>query len=111
MLLPYLEKVGRQLDVLINVSFTNGAEGQTLSRHSAEVAAAGGTWGCVLCSILSVLVERGHCKKVLSGAAESTLAMLRAGLAILGFLILLLGLGHLIWGAVILAAGSAAALV
>lgn len=107
----YLVRVGKSADCSLNVVILNGDPTETISHHTATAAKNGERWGCIGCRILSALVERDHCGKVLSGAPESSLALIRAGVAILAFLIGLDGIAHLALDAARIAAGSIAALV
>lgn len=62
----------------LDVLAFDGKADMTVSTHAALAARAGKRWGCVLCAVLSVLVQHDHCEKTLTDAPLSTFDCLRA---------------------------------
>jgi hypothetical protein len=84
--------LGRNVDIWCNVVFWNGDPTQTVSEHAALDAQAKRIPGCILCAVLAVLVQWGHCPKTLDpNASTPASAYVRAGLC---FIILLGIIGH-----------------
>jgi hypothetical protein len=87
----YAGRVGVELDVLLNVLAFDGQNGQTVSEHAATAESAGKPWGCIVCRLLSALVQTGHCQLVLAGdptptgAAVRALALILAAFGAIGF--------------------------
>ena len=94
--MPRLFRAGYVLDRLLCVVVMNGDGQETMSHLSARDAAAGATWACWMCSLLSVAVEADHCARTLAQGDTGKSAMWRAGLAM---------------GAALLAAGFLADLI
>ena len=81
------ETLGREFDVWCNVTFWGGKPDQTVSEHAALDALAGKPTGCILCAILSVLVQWQHCPKTLQpGVTTPASAYARAGLCFIALL-------------------------
>lgn len=53
-------------DELLNVVAFDGKYNQTLSVHAALAARKGKKWGCILCKMLSWMVQKDHCEKTLT---------------------------------------------
>lgn len=105
----------RDYDVTANV-LTGGEPGQTLSTRAALGARAGIWRWCVLCRLLSWLVQRDHCEQTLDPNATVPASVYwRAGLCFAVATLAVLGVGGvaLYWGvtAASAAAAGAAALV
>jgi hypothetical protein len=75
-------RVGIAIDEALNVLFFDGQPDETISLHAADAQRAGRRWGCVLCKILSVIVERDHCAKQFLPGTTAPTAALRAGIAL-----------------------------
>jgi hypothetical protein len=73
--------LGRNFDEWINALF-GGKPDQTCSERTALAAQAGSIPGCIVCALLSVLVQWGHCKATLdpNGPPTPASAYVRAGL-------------------------------
>jgi len=80
----YVGRVGRELDVMMNVMLFCGASNVTVSEHSAEAMQAGKPWGCIMCKLLSTLVQKNHCELVLAGQPITTAAGIKAVVLISG---------------------------
>lgn len=69
-----------------------GEAGQTLSYRAALARQDGAKWGCVLCGLLAVLIQRGHCDRTMAGEMPTGLASIRAAALLLsiflGFILL-----------------------
>lgn len=52
-------------DETLNTLYFDGRANQTLSLHAALAEKKGKRWGCILCNILNVLVEKDHCLNTL----------------------------------------------
>lgn len=77
----WLERFGRAIDRVLNVLLFNGDDTATVSLHAALAERQGKRWGCVVCRVLSELVQRDHCAITLDPNSEaSTGAAIRAGL-------------------------------
>lgn len=100
-MLPYLMRVGRAFDCLLGAILLNCAENETISERCAIAQRAGEEWGCWACWLLSHLVQRNHCRLVLSGGPLPVLCALRAGVAMLGLSWAIAGLLHLVIRALI----------
>ena len=72
-----LKNDGMDLDKTEN-ALCDGDPNQTISMSAALAQQAGKPWGCVLCAILSVLVQSGHCKMQLAGQPMTPWNYLRA---------------------------------
>ena len=58
--------------------------GETLSLMAALSQQRGERWGCRMCKLLDIIVQRGHCAWTLTSTGELTgMAAFRAGLALL----------------------------
>ncbi|MDE2468370.1 MAG: hypothetical protein KGL35_06415, partial [Bradyrhizobium sp.] len=66
-----LEADGYGLDRAAAAMFCGAKHGETVSLMAAEARTRGARWGCVMCRLLSALVERHHCDRVLSDQAEA----------------------------------------
>ncbi len=78
--------LGRAIDIWFNVALLGGTPGETVSTHAARDAAAGQPWACVLCRVLSIIVQPRHCQVTLDPSGVTPLsADARAGA---GFLLL-----------------------
>lgn len=79
------KSLGRQIDEWANVAIYGGRPGQTVSEHAALDAATGKIGACVLCGLLSVIVQWRHCSRTLdpNGPPTPPAAYVRAGLAFL----------------------------
>lgn len=78
----YFSNLGVETDTWLSV-VTGGPRGVTISRRVAEAcqaASGSGHPSCLACRVLSLLVERDHCSKVLRDEATHLDAALRAGL-------------------------------
>ena len=94
----YVERVGRETDVWLNVAVYAGREGETVSRHAALDRDAGKPVGCAVCAILGALVEKDHCTKTLDpNEQEATAASVKAG----ALMIVFIGLVYLLTSAAI----------
>lgn len=89
----YAGRVGRELDVFLNVVALGGAPGETVSTHAAEAAVKGQRWACVLCRWLALTVETAHCPKTLAGATVSPRAGLLAAIQLFAVALTLSGTG------------------
>ena len=79
----WIGRVGVAVDRVLNVLLLDGSDTETVSRHAAEAEVAGKRWGCVVCDVLSVLVQKHHCQLTLDPAVqEARGAAIRAGLVI-----------------------------
>ncbi len=65
-------------DELLNVVLFDGAYNQTLSVHAAIAARQHKRWGCILCKMLSWMVQKDHCEKTLADKPMSFFDCLRA---------------------------------
>ena len=64
--------------------FCGAKNGQTVSQMAALAARDDKKWGCVLCSILSRMIEPDHCEQSLNGdQPTSQPAALRSGILLL----------------------------
>lgn len=91
----YAQRVGVAEDEALNVIWLDGRPDQTISLHAALEARKGTRWACILCRILSVAIEKDHCEKQFTRAPTSTLAAIRAFLALLVLLAPFAGLWFL----------------
>lgn len=80
-MIAYLRRLGVETDVWLSV-LTGGPAGETISLRVARARLNGSRPACLVCQVLSRLVERGHCAKQLNGKATAPDATLRAGIAI-----------------------------
>ncbi|WP_428485936.1 hypothetical protein [Rhodopila sp.] len=77
-------RLGLAADRLLNVVLFNGDDTWTVSLHAAVARVEGRRWGCIVCGLLGVLIQRRHCALTLDpNTQESTGAAIRAGLLIL----------------------------
>ena len=65
-------------DELLNVVAFDGKYNQTLSVHAAIAARQHKRWGCILCKMLSWMVQKDHCEKTLADKPMSFFDCLRA---------------------------------
>lgn len=68
---------------LNNVYLPHPRLGQTISYNSAVSKDKGEKWACVLCRILDVLIQQGHCTSVRQKQTTPVTALIRAGVALL----------------------------
>ena len=80
-ILTLLVQLGVLTDEGLNVA-TGGAANQTLSMRTATAARSGDRWACVLCNLLSILIQPRHCAKQLSGEPMNPWNYLRAAACI-----------------------------
>jgi hypothetical protein len=93
----YVGRCGRELDIMMNVVLFDGENGITVSEHSAEAMEAGKHWGCLMCKLLSALVQTDHCQDVLAGQPVPTGVAIKALVLIVGvFAILGFGIREVI---------------
>lgn len=97
--MTWLSNLGRQIetdardaDVTYSV-LLGGKVGQTLSMRAALGARDGKRGWCVLCALLSVLVQRDHCRVTLDGGPMPWMVYVRAAICFVAATALVL------WGA------------
>lgn len=78
----YPVRVGLAVDELLNVVFFDGEPYETISFHAAVAAQSKKRWGCILCKVLDVVVEKNHCANQLTSGPSTPLTAFRAFLAI-----------------------------
>ena len=76
----YFDRLGVELDVLINV-LLGGNLGETVSMRCALASRSKKWWGCYMCEILHVIIEKDHCAKQFDDSPRVPLTVLRAGFA------------------------------
>lgn len=86
-----LYNIGWALDVFLAALLLGANLGETMSHCSARRASAGAGWACVLCRILSAVVEPWHCPRTLASDVTPKTAAMRAGLALTGLALCILG--------------------
>ena len=59
----YFARSGIALNSCVNVILFNGVPGQTISQHAAIARERGQRWGCVMCDIFHVAIEKYHCDR------------------------------------------------
>lgn len=72
-------QIGLMEDETLNTIYFDGRANQTLSLHAALAAKKGKRWGCILCKILNILVEKDHCLNTLLNKPMSALDLVKAG--------------------------------
>jgi len=87
--MSYIENVFLALDEFLNCLLFAGNPQQTISVHAALAARQGKLWGCLLCRILSALVQPNHCADSLTENATPTSAALKAGALLSAILVFL----------------------
>lgn len=92
----WLQRVGLAIDELLNVLVFNGRPDQTISLHAAISARGGKRWACVLCRLLSLLVERDHCEKQFQPGPTPLTAALRAATCLAVLVLPFIGALHLL---------------
>lgn len=83
--------VGRQFDCLLNAMLLPDAQPNQTMSVNASLHEQSTRWGCVLCRLLGVIVQRHHCAKVRRAAPMPVLADLRAIGAMLCLVCLIAG--------------------
>lgn len=79
---PYIED-SFGLDRGLAAGFFHAMHGETVSTKAAQAARDGKPWACRFCALLSVVVEKDHCGKVLSSDLPTAAhAAIRAGIAL-----------------------------
>jgi hypothetical protein len=94
----YPVRIGVAIDETLNVIFFDGQPEQTISEHAAIAQREGKKWGCIMCKILSFIVEQNHCAKQFTDKPTPALAAFRAMLAMSVLVLPLFGLYQLaVW--------------
>jgi len=68
---------------LNNVYLPHPRLGQTISYNSAVSRDKGEQWGCIVCKLLDIIVQPGHCTQTRTRQATPKIALIRAGAALL----------------------------
>lgn len=85
----YLHAVGIATDRWINATVWGGSANQTVSQHAAYEMMDGKRTGCLVCWLLSVLVQKDHCWLTLDpDETEAPAASVRAAVLMILFFIL-----------------------
>ena len=74
---PYLKNLGIAEDETLD-AVTGGPANESFSLRWARAAANGSRVGCVVCRVLSVLVQKNHCAKQLAGQPMGVWNYIRA---------------------------------
>ena len=90
---------------LNNVYLPHPRLGQTISYNSAVSRDKGEQWACIICKLLDIIVQPGHCTQTRAREATPLIALIRAGAALLfvafmHFLAMygiVLLIGHFLW--------------
>jgi|WetSurMetagenome_2_1015567.scaffolds.fasta_scaffold13380_8 hypothetical protein len=76
----YVDGIGIAFDRLCN-TLIGGSPDQTVSMHCAVSWRDGRPFGCIMCWLLSVFVQRDHCAKQFDDQPTDVFSFIRAGLA------------------------------
>jgi hypothetical protein len=73
----YLKNIGMAEDRLLDAE-TGGPYTETFSLRWARAQADGSTMGCIICSVLAVLIQKNHCAKQLANVPMTIWNYIRA---------------------------------
>jgi hypothetical protein len=96
LLARYFDRIGITIDCLINVVF-GGPLYQTVSMRCALAARAKKPFGCFMCKVLDIFVQKNHCGLQFVKKPTDPISFVRAGLAFIFAGYVLLQLFEFLW--------------